>query len=114
MKTMKFFFAMACVLGLAASCFAQNADTNAPTNNAPGIQRARDAALRALKAHDQGPAEVPATTTPTTGTLVFNITIDVNPGLPSTEKIYCSASASTFETGTTFYDDGNVGRYDDD
>lgn len=113
MKTMKFFFAMACVLGLAASCLAQNADTNAPTKKLSGIQAARAAALRALKAHDQSPAEVPAAaTTPTTGTFVFTITIDLHPGFPSSEKISCSADASTQEYATSpfvgFSADGTV------
>jgi len=98
-KTMRFFFAMACVLGLAASCFAQDADTNSPTMKAHGIQAARAAALRALKAHDQSSAEVPepVSITPTTGSFVFTITIDLHPGFPTTGKIYCSASADTDE-----------------
>jgi hypothetical protein len=96
-KTMKFFFAMACVLGLAASCFAQNADINVPTKKTSGIHAARAAALRALKAHDQSSEEAPPTTSPTTGTLVFTITIDLHPGFPSNAKLYCSASADTSE-----------------
>jgi hypothetical protein len=111
-KTMKFFFAMACVLGVAASCFAQNADINVPTKKTSGIQAARAAALRALKAHDQGSAEAPPTTSPTTGTFVFTITIDLHPGFPSGQKIYCSASADTSEytapPDVTFSADGYV------
>jgi len=110
---MKFFFAMACVLGLAASCFAQNADTNATTTRTSGIQAARAAALRALKAHDQGSAEGPATSPAlTSGTLTFSVTINLHPGFPSSGKIYCYAYAETSESASPvsadFSDDGEV------
>jgi hypothetical protein len=114
-KTMKYFLALACVLGLVASCMAQNADTDVPTKKMPGIQDARAAALRALKAHDlsteDSTGEVsPPATTPSTGKFVFNIKINVNPGLPTTSKIFCSASAATAESVTlvSFVDDGAV------
>lgn len=109
MKTTKFLFAIACLLALAASCFAQDATPGATTKNAPGIRAARAAALRALKAHDVNAADLPpATTTPTTGKFVFNIKIDVNPGLPTTAKIGCSASLATADTATAdaFENDG--------
>jgi len=95
-KTMKFFFAMACVLGVAASCFAQSADKNVSTQKTSGIQAARTAALRTLKAHDQSSEGAPPAASPTTGTFAFTITIDLHPGFPN-EKIYCLASADTNE-----------------
>ena len=108
MKTMKLFFAMACVLGLTASCFAQNADTNATTRKTSGIQAARAAALRALKAHDQSSTEVPAAASLVSGTFAFTITINLHPGFPTQDKIYCSAYADTYEAPGSFSADGNV------
>jgi len=81
---------MACMLGLAASCFAQNADTNVSTKKTSGIQAARAAAARALKAPGQSSEEVPAVAaTLTSGAFVFTITIDLHPGFPTSDKIYC-------------------------
>jgi hypothetical protein len=105
-KTPKFPFAIACVLALAASCLAQNADTNAPTKKTLGIEAARAAALRALKAPDVGPDNLPPAASFITGKFVFTITIHVNPGVPTTSKIYCSASATTSEASSFFFDDG--------
>ncbi len=111
-KTMKFFFAMACVLGLAASCFAQNADTNVSTKKTSGIQAARAAAARALKAPGQSSEEVPAVAaTLTSGTFVFTITIDLHPGFPTSDKIYCSANAYTSESSSANYADFSADGY---
>lgn len=98
MKRLRFPFALACLLALAASCLAQNADTtesiNVQTKTSSTLIDARAAARRALATHDTDQVEPPAATTPTTGKLVFNIKIDVNPGLPTTAKIGCEASVA--------------------
>jgi hypothetical protein len=100
-KTMKFVLAMACVLGLAASCFAQSADTNAVTNRMSGMQaaKARVQALKAAQAkvHEQSSAETPVAAGLVSGTLTFTVTISLHPGFPSTSKIYCYIDASTNE-----------------
>ena len=116
MKTMKLFFAMACVLGLAASCFAQSADTSARTNRISGVQaaKARIEAIKAAQAkvHEQSSAETPSETPVAaglvSGTLSFTVTISLHPGFPSTSKIYCFIEASTEESPGSFNANGYV------
>jgi hypothetical protein len=108
MKTVKLIFAIACVLGLAASCFAQDVQTK-KTPGILGYLDPKTGAFRILPTPGTGPAESP-TVSPTTGKLVFNLTIAVNPGLSSSAKILCTATAAVAEasTGGVFEDTGAV------
>lgn len=106
MKTTKLPFAIACILALAASCLAQSADTNVAAKKSPGIDAARAAALRALKASDISPDTLPPAASFITGKFNFTVTIHVNPGIPTTSKIFCSASAVTTDASNFFFDDG--------
>ena len=106
MKITKLPFAVACILALAAICLAQSADTNVPAKKSPGIENARAAALRALKAPDVSPDNLAPAASFITGKFVFTVTIHVNAGIPTTSKIYCSATATTNEASNFFFDDG--------
>jgi len=119
LKTLKLSLAVACALACAASCLAQTADANhadanqtinAPTTTSSALSGAKAAARRALASHATDAAELPPATTPTTGKLVINIKIDVNPGLPAANKINCGADAITGDEGNAdiFENDGAV------
>jgi hypothetical protein len=108
MKTTKLFFAIVGVLGLVAGCFAQDAQTK-KTPGILGYLDPKTGAFRILPTPGASPAESPMVT-PTTGKLVFNITIAVNPGLATSAKILCSATAAVAEATTAgvFEDTGTV------
>jgi len=105
-KTSKFPFAIACILALVASCLAQNEETNVTTSvqtkRTPGVLGYMDQKTGTFHPLTNGinPADLPPATTPTTGKLVFNIKIAVNPGLPTTAKIQCEATATVGDLTT--------------
>jgi hypothetical protein len=105
MKTTKLICTIVCALGLVASAFAQNVESK----KSPGILGYLDPKTGAFHVltRSVGPEETPQVT-PTTGKFVFNITIAVNPGLPSTSKISCTASVAVEEAATVslFEDNG--------
>jgi hypothetical protein len=108
MKMMRLFLAISCLLGLVASGFAQDVQTK-KTPGILGYLDPKTGTFRILPTPGTSPAESP-TVTPTTGKLVFNITIAVNPGLSSSAKILCTATAAVSEASTAgvFEDTGAV------
>ncbi len=99
MKTTKLVFAIACVLGLVASSFAQNAGTK----KSPGILGYLDpktGVFRTLPTPVTDSAE-PAATTVFGGTFVVTFTITVKSAIATSAKISCSVTASLIDAETT-------------
>jgi len=87
MKLTKLLFVVACLLGLVAGGFAQNAETK-ETRGTFGYLDSKTGVFHRLT-RTPLPAEAPAIT-PTTGKFVFNVTITVSSALPTTAAIGCS------------------------
>jgi len=112
MKFTSLFLSAACMLGLAASGFAQNAQPKNESPKKPGILGYLDpetGSFRILPNPSKVTPDSPAVA-PTTGKIVFNATIALNPGLSPTAKLICTATAATSEAANLvfFTDFGTV------
>ena len=89
MRTMKLLFAIACLLGLLATSFAQNAETG----KSSGVFGYMDPKTGLFHSLNRTPLAIePEAITPTTGKFVFNVTITVSSALPTTAVIECLVS----------------------
>ena len=90
MKLMKLLFAAICLLGLVASGFAQNAETQKKTA-VFGYMDSKTGLFHSLTRTPLSPEEA-AAVTPTTGKFVFNVTITVASTLSTKAVIGCQVA----------------------
>lgn len=97
MKLMKLLFAAICLLGLVASGFAQTTETQ----KAPvfGYMDAKTGLFHSLTRTPLSPEEA-AAITPTTGKLVFNVTITVSSALSTSAVIGCEVVGGVADIAT--------------
>ncbi len=102
MKLTKLLFALTCLLGLVASGFAQNIAQNIETgkNTATfGYLDPRTGLFHSLTRTPLSPEEK-ASITPTTGKLVFNVTITVSSALSTKAVIECDVAGGVADLTT--------------
>jgi hypothetical protein len=87
MKSMKWMFAVACLLTVVGSAFAQNAETKRNF----GYVDSKTGMFHPLNRTPLSD-EILATITPTSGKFVFNVTITVSSALPTTAVISCGVN----------------------
>ena len=102
MNISKIVLVLAGLAGIAPSAWSQSAEKASEH----GILGYLDTRTGAFKPMVQPPAEedqatVAATTSPTTGKMVFNFTVNVVSSLPSNEIIICAITAQVFEIPST-------------
>jgi hypothetical protein len=97
MKTVKFLLLAACVLGLAASAFAQVQNRQSP--GILGYLDPKTGAFHTLPVPDSDSAEA-LTTTTVGGTIIVKFTITVKATIAATAKIACSVSAEVIDNIT--------------
>lgn len=87
MKITKLFLAVACLMGLVASTFAQFAQTEP----SPWNVNSADPETNASRAHSARGSMKPEAVAPTTGTFVFNFTITLSSTISTSTQIGCGA-----------------------
>lgn len=99
MKPAKVLLALACGLGMTLASVAQNAETRKPVF---GYQDPKTGMFHPL---DRTPlsAEAAAAITPTTGTVVFTVTIQVSSAIPTTAPITCALNGGVNDPSTGFW-----------
>jgi hypothetical protein len=97
MKTTKFILAIACVLGLAASTFAQSLQTRKNPGTL-GYLDPKTGAFRTLPTADISPE--PQSLTIATGKIVTTFTITVSSAIAASAKISCAVQAAILDATT--------------
>jgi hypothetical protein len=87
MKSMKLMLAVACLIAMVSSAFAQNT----PNKRTFGYIDGKTGIFHPLNRTPLS-EEAAAAITPTTGTYVYNVTITVSSALPTTATIICNLS----------------------
>lgn len=103
MKLMKLLFAIACLLGLVASSFAQTTDATS-SRKTFGYVDTKTGLFHPLTRAIQ--TEESRAITPTTGKFVFNVTIAVSSALPTNAVITCNVTGGV--------DDATSGAFTND